>query len=242
MSIHLVGGGWDPEWADAVYRGFLGEAEMRAAGAGRMVPRIGLLEVAEDEAAGREWGARYGDVLRGVASCEPVVHAVAMGQRFTSGVLTDIDGLIVAGGHTPSYLTAVEPIADEIRLLVGDGLPYLGFSAGAMIAADRAVIGGWRIDEMPVCPEDAGEDLDEVTIADGLALVDLAVDVHAAQWGTLARTVSAVEAGLVDGAVAIDESTVLVVGDDGLHVAGRGVVWQIDDGVEGVVVSTMAAQ
>ncbi len=238
MSVHLVGGGWDPGFAEAVFRPFLAEAEARAAGAARVVPRVGVLLVA-DAAEAAVHGERYSAALRTVASCEPVVATVGVGGRFGSTVLNDVDGLLVAGGLTPAYLEAILPLADEIRLLVADGLPYLGFSAGAALAAERALIGGWRIAGIPVCPEEAGEDLDEVTVADGLALIDLAVEAHAAQWGTLARLIAATEAGLVDGGVAIDEATVLIVGEGGFRVAGRGSVWQASESEEGVIVRTL---
>jgi len=135
----------------------------------------------------------------------------------------------------------VTPIMEELRLLVGDGLPYLGFSAGAAIAADTAIIGGWRIDGIPICDEDFGEDLDDVTVVEGLGLVDLAVDVHAAQWGTLTRLIAATEAGLVEGGVAVDEFTALIVGDDEFRVVGRGSVWQVMPHDDGVVVSSLGA-
>ena len=127
---------------------------------------------------------------------------------------------------------------EEIRLLVADGLPYLGFSAGAMIAADRAIFGGWRVDGVPVCPEESGEDIDEVLVDEGLGLVDLAIDVHAAQWGTLGRLIAATEAGLVEGGVAIDERTALMVTDDELRVLGAGNVWRVLDDPAGVIVGT----
>jgi cyanophycinase len=241
MSIHLVGGGWDAEYFEAVYRTFLTEAEVRAAGAGRVVPRIGVLVVrAEDESAD-ELGGRYVAALSSVASCETVVSTIVEGERFASPVLNGIDALLVGGGLTPAYLEAFGGLIDEVRLLVSDGLPYLGFSAGAAIAADSAILGGWRIGEVPVCPEEAGEDLDEVTVAEGLALVDLAVDAHAVQWGTLARVIAATEAGLLDGGVAIDESTVLIVGDGALRVEGRGNVWQVYEDTAGVLVRTVGS-
>ncbi len=241
MSIHLVGGGWDADYFGDLYRTFVAEAEARAAGAGRVVPRIGMLLVlGEDDAAG-EVSGRYSAALKSVASCETVVHTVAEGGRFGSEALNGIDALLVGGGLTPAYLDAVSGLIDEIRLLVADGLPYLGFSAGAAIAADSAILGGWRIGDVPVCPEEAGEDLDEVTVAEGLALVDLAVDAHAVQWGTLARVIAATEAGLLDGAVAIDESTVLIVGDGALRVEGRGNVWQVSEDSAGVLVRTVGS-
>ncbi len=239
MSIHLVGGGWSPEHSASLYRPFLAEAEARAAGAGRVVPRVGVIIVGEDEADAAESAARYTTLLPSVAACEPVVTALTEGEQLTSAALSDIDALLVGGGLTPSYLEAVAPIVDELRLLVADGLPYLGFSAGAAIAADRALIGGWRIGGIAVAPEDAGEDLDEVTVDEGLALVDLAIDAHAAQWGTLTRLIAATEAGIVDGGVAIDEDTSLIVGEGTLRVEGAGNVWRVVPGEDGVVVSTI---
>ncbi len=241
MSVHLVGGGWSPDGDPEVTSAFLAEAAARAAGSGRVVPRIGVLIVVDRDTPSAEYRTGYPESLRLVAACEPVVSVVSSGEVFPASVLTDVDALVVAGGLTPAYLAAVDELVEEIRLLVADGLPYLGFSAGAMIAADRAIVGGWRINGIAVCPEETSEDLDEVTVVEGLGLVDLAVDVHAAQWGTLSRLVAATEAGLVDGGVAIDEGTVLVVGDEGFGVSGTGSVWRVLDDPAGVIVGTLGA-
>ena len=243
MSVHLVGGGWSPEGDPALTAALLEEAADRARLVGRDAPRIGFLIVREARDAYTE---AYPLSFAAVAPCHPIVSFVAEGETFDSSVLDDIDALVIGGGLTPAYLDAVTPIIDEIRLLVGDGLPYLGFSAGAAIASEYAILGGWMLDGVPVCPEDAGEDLEEITVAPGLGLVDVSVEVHAAQWGTLARAVAATEAGLVESVVAIDEFTVLVVGDDAFSVAGRGRVWQIDapsldSGDESVTVSSLTA-
>jgi len=241
VSVHLLGGGWSPDGDPGVTSTFLAEAAARAAGSGRVVPRIGVLLVVEDDTPSAEYRAIFPESFRAVAACEPVTTIVDGGEDFPPSVLTDIDGLVIGGGLTPAYHAAVDPLVEEIRLLVADGLPYLGFSAGAMIAADRAIVGGWRINGIPVCPEETSEDLDEVTVVEGLGLVDLAVDVHAAQWGTLSRLVAATEAGLVDGGVAIDERTALVVGDAGFAVLGQGSVWQVLDEPAGVIVGTLGA-
>jgi len=241
MSIHLVGGGWAEDYDGEVYRAFLTESAARALLSGRDIPRIGVLLVREDPQTAEDRSLSYTEQLQRVSPCETSTTAIVEGGLFASAALTDIDGLLIGGGLTPAYLDAVTPIVDEIRLLVGDGLPYLGFSAGAMIAADAAIIGGWRIGEIEVCSEDASEDLDDVTVVEGLGLVDLAIDVHAAQWGTLSRLVAATEAGLVDGGLAIDEFTALIVEDDGLRVVGRGSVWQVTNHDDGVLVSTIGA-
>ncbi len=237
MSVHLVGGGW-PDPTGEVFEPFLEESAARAEAAGRTVPRIGLLLVREDAAAR---ALEFETLLASVAACEVVATPIAEGELYTSDALTDIDGLLIGGGLTPAYYDAVAPIVEEIRLLVGDGLPYLGFSAGAAIAADAAIIGGWQIDGIPVCSHDVSEDFDDVTVVEGLGLIDLAVDVHAAQWGTLSRLIAATEAGLVEGGIAIDEFTALIIGDDALDVVGRGSVWRVTQHDDGVIVSSLGA-
>jgi cyanophycinase len=237
MSVHLVGGGW-PDDSGEVYAGFLEESAARAEAAGRTVPRIGLLLVRDDAP---QRAADFTALLTTVSACEVVATAIAEGELYTPGALTDIDGLLIGGGLTPAYFDAVAPIIEDIRLLVSDGLPYLGFSAGAAIAADTAILGGWLIDSIPVCSEDVSEDFDDVTVVEGLGLIDLAVDVHAAQWGTLTRLIAATEAGLVDGGIAIDEFTALIIGDDTLEVVGRGSVWRVTPSDDGVVVSSLGA-
>lgn len=241
MSVHLVGGGWAGQPRAESARAFIEESTVRAASSGRIVPRIAVLLVGDHDDDMPGYAAMYEEQLRSTAPCEPVVAIAYRPAVFEGPVLTDIDGLLVGGGMTPWYLEAVDPLVEEIRLLVADGLPYLGYSAGAMIAADQAIIGGWRINGIAVCPEETNESLDEVTVVEGLGLVDLAVDVHAAQWGTLSRLVAATEAGLVDGGVAVDERTALVVGDQGLAVRGEGSVWQVIDAPAGVVVGTLGA-
>ena len=241
MSIHLVGGGWAADYDGEVYREFIVEASARALASGRDVARIAVLLVCEDAETAADRAGKFREQLLRVALCEPVVTAIIEGEAFPSTVLSAIDGLLIGGGLTPAYLGAVVPIVDEIRMLVGDSLPYLGYSAGAAIAADTAIIGGWKIGDVPVCAESANEDLEDVAVAEGLGLVDLAIDVHAAQWGTLSRLVAATEAGLVDGGIAIDEFTVLIVGDDLLRVVGTGSIWQVDRTDDGVLVSTLGA-
>ena len=240
MSIHLVGGGRSDDYDGEVYKPFLTEAAARASIAGRAVPIIGVLLVGGGDDAPLIAESYRSQLLR-AGTCDPRVTTVTEGDLFMSAVLNGIDGLVIGGGLTPAYLDAVTPIIDELRLLVADGLPYLGFSAGAAIAADTALIGGWKLDGVPVLDEDFGEDLEELTVTVGLGLVDLAVDVHAAQWGTLTRIIAATEAGLVEGGVAIDEFTVLIVGDDEFAVLGAGSVWQVTAHDDGVLVSSLGA-
>lgn len=235
MSVHLVGGGSSEEYDGEVFREFLAEAATRGDGSAR----IAVLVVAMDDDEATSGVGRWSRQLQRAGACTPIVTAIVEGELFDTSVLSRIDGLLIAGGLTPAYLDAVTPLVDEIRLLVGDGLPYLGFSAGAAIAAEAAIIGGWKIDDIPVCSEDAGEDLDDVTIAEGLGLVELAIDVHAVQWGTLARLIAATEAGLVEGGVALDEFTALIISDDTVRVVGRGNAWSVSQHDDGVLVNTI---
>lgn len=233
MQVFLVGGGWSDERVHEMFGGFLRAAAARAPGRD---PRVVMVLMGTDEEA-VEYHERYVRALGLVASSLPhdlVVERVAEGATFDASVLEEADGLLVGGGDTPEYHRALSPTYDVIRGLVTDGLPYAGFSAGSAIAARTAIIGGWLLDGVPVCPEDSSEDLEELTVVEGIGLVDGAIDVHAAQWGTLSRLVAAVRAGLVPHGVAIDECTTL--GPGGVAV-GVGRAWRVGPAPDGVVVS-----
>jgi cyanophycinase len=265
MSVHLVGGGWSVGVEADVFGRFVEEAAVVGGRRGRAAPRIVVVAVRDGD--GPEHAARLVAALRSAAGSvgsggelDPVVVAAqeadaaaeeALAGDDAAGALLaglldvelgDADGLVVGGGLTPAYLAALRPHAEAVRALVAAGVPYLGFSAGSAIAAERALVGGWRIGGIEVSPEDGAEDLDEVTVSQGLGLVDVTIDVHAAQWGILSRLVAATEAGLAPGGVAIDEDTVLVVGEGGLVVGGSGNVWRVLPGETGVAVSTMMEQ
>jgi cyanophycinase len=115
-------------------------------------------------------------------------------------------------------------------------VPYAGFSAGAAIAATSAIVGGWRIGDLPVCSPDAGEDLDQVEPRAGLGLTPFAVDVHATAWGTLSRLVHAVAGGLVEGGWAVDEHTCLALAGGEPVVYGAGCAYRVMPHGDGVSV------
>ena len=237
MSIHLVGGGLSAHSDAAVFGPFVAEALRRTPVDGG-APRILVVTVREDAAAHAQ---QLIHALRAAGPIDAEVVALAEGAVLDPSRVEGVDGIVVGGGLTPAYLAALAPTAAGIRGAVERGVPYLGFSAGAAIASSAALIGGWRIGGVPVCPEDAAEELDEVTFAAGLGLVDVSIDVHAAQWGTLARLIAATEAGLTSGGVAIDESTALVVGGGPLAAVGAGSVWTVVAVEGGVRVATIAA-
>lgn len=142
----------------------------------------------------------------------------------------------VAGGLTPAYQVALcaEPAwLDEVRL-------FGGFSAGAAIAPGAALVGGWRANGVPVCDDGAGEDLDEVEVRPGLGLLDGAVEVHCAQWGTLGRLVHAVAAQRAHEGWGLDEHTTLEVRDGRpIAVHGTGAAWRVRRGEAGALVTRL---
>ncbi|WP_051741885.1 type 1 glutamine amidotransferase family protein [Streptomyces xylophagus] len=216
-STFLIGGGWA---TPGVYEPFL----RAATPSDRSTPRIACVILDEGDGHGAEQFARYDAALRGAADCAPVPVLVPIGGRFDIDAASDVDGLLVCGGLTPAYQDAFADCLDRLpRLLAERRIPYAGFSAGAALASRSAVVGGWLVDGVPVCPEDTAEDLDELDVRDGLGLVSFAVDAHAAQWGTLARLIAAVGRHRLPHGVAIDENTVVEVDADGrAHVSGRG--------------------
>ncbi|GGM00911.1 hypothetical protein [Nakamurella endophytica] len=216
--VSLIGGGWTAAAALQVWGPFLAAAGRDAA----------VACVVLDEGDGAEQADRWTTVLGRTAPCRPFPVLVPLGGRLDVAALADADALLVCGGLTPAYADALVPARSELRAWLADGpRAYAGFSAGAAVAADRAVVGGWRADGRPVCPEEAGEDLDEVTVVDGLGLVGFAVEVHAAQWGTLPRLEYAVGSGAVGSGVAIDEDTALVWTDGRWIRTGAGDVHRV---------------
>ncbi|MDQ4212308.1 Type 1 glutamine amidotransferase-like domain-containing protein [Microbacterium sp. ASV81] len=231
MGVHLVGGGL----GRSAFAPFTAEAVARAQAQGAGRPVVVVVTVREDASTGH---AR--DLVAALTADDAVpvdarIVAVGEGDHVSPAVFDGAHAIVIGGGLTPAYHDALEGCYDAIRTAVGAGTPYLGFSAGAMIAAERAILGGWRIGGVVVAPEGTAEDLDEVTVVAGIGLVDVSIDVHAAQWGTLSRLIAATEAGAVDGGLGLDESTALIAGPDGPRIAGEGSVWRVIPGADGRV-------
>ncbi|WP_408897765.1 hypothetical protein ACJ5H2_01335 [Nocardioides sp. R1-1] len=214
----LVGGGRD-------------EAQVRRL----LAPFVAALDGGEvacvvvDDGAGVDLD-RWRGLLADAATVRPVV--LEAGRPLTADDLAGSAGVFVAGGLTPLYAELVVPARTALA-----ALPYAGFSAGAAIAAERAIVGGWLLEGRPVAPEDAAEDLGDLQVVPGLGRVPFAVDVHAAQWGTLPRAVAAVRSGLVPEARAVDEHTALVVRDGAVAVVGAGSALRVRPADRGVLVS-----
>lgn len=170
------------------------------------------------------------DYLTLLAPLGVETHVVALndGHESVGDLSARFDALVVGGGPTPLYLDALAPHAGTLRGAVRAGVPYLGFSAGAMIAADDAIAGGFRHDGADICPVGWSEGLDELTLAVGLGLVPWAIDVHAAQAGTIGRAQAASTLVASRTALAIDEDTAVIIQEGRWRVAGSGQVWWID--------------
>jgi len=227
MTIFLAGAGPDPEAFPGVFDTFADEVR-QCAGQDR-TSRIAVA-VHGTGANLQDLVAAYAEPLQTRMACEIVVVPLAPGTPADPAMFDGVDGVVVGGGLTPGYWAGLHPVASAISKLVSADVPYLGFSAGAMVAPGLALIGGYRIKEVEVCGEECSEGLDSVELREGLGLVPFTVDVHAAQAGTLSRVVGAVAAGLAEWAVAIDENTAVVVespGDAGYKVMGTGNCWDI---------------
>jgi cyanophycinase len=227
---HLIGGGRD---AASLYQRFIADCPAER-------PRIATVLI--DEGDGANDVVRFVDALRDAGDCEAFPILIQIGETFDPTILDAADGLFVCGGLTPAYADSIAPVAASVRdWLAVDGHVYGGFSAGAAIAACRAVVGGWLLDGVPICHEDTGEDLDELSVVDGLDLVPFAVDVHCGTWGTLTRLSAAVESGAVIAGVGIDENTMLSVDGESATVSGVGRVWVVTRGERSLMTQLLTA-
>ncbi|SDP75523.1 cyanophycinase [Arthrobacter sp. ok909] len=240
MTIILVGGGPDTVTIPAVFDRFVRELRHRAPG---RVPRVAVV-LFDHEGSSEYFLPAYVGPLESRIDCKVLPVLLRFNKEANPAAFDDVDGIVVGGGPTPAYLEGLLPSAVAIRRAVSEGVPYMGFSAGAMVAPARAIVGGYRIRGTEVCAMDCSEGLEEVEIRDGLGLVPFAVDVHAAQAGTLSRAVGAVAKGLVDHAAAVDENTALVLHHADLQqldVIGTGNCWTIRGAGPKATVSVLSA-
>jgi cyanophycinase len=235
MSIFLMGGGVDTMTTSGLLDPFRAELESHAQVRGR-TPRLTIV-LFDHEGSAHDFLPSYVEALvgNGPVDVEPVL--VQRGHTLPAEAFTQVDGIAVGGGPTPEYLAGLRNSGHAIRAAVVSGVPYVGFSAGAMITPNSALVGGYQLAGREVCPREWSEGLDEITVHPGLGLVQFSVDVHTSQAGTLGRTVALVESGQVVTAVGIDEDTCLAIsGPDARFeegsVIGAGNVWLVSSSSE----------
>src|SRR3954451_19443682 len=225
MHITLIGGAGALPAQISCLQPFLAAATARADGP---PPRIPFVWV--DEGDGQRWSDRWMELVAAVGPIDGDDVAVPLGGVLDVERLEGAHGLFVCGGLTPAYAAALAPAAAAVRHFVCDGgLPYAGSSAGAAVAARPAGVGGYLHGGRVVCPYEAGEDLEQVSVVAGLGIVEEMVDVHASAWGTLPRLAAAlVMAPDVDAGLGLDEDTAWLVTDEGTQVLGRNAVHRLD--------------
>lgn len=218
MSIHLIGGGWLEAAAEDVYGRFALEVQKRG---GRLVY---VLQSGTP-------GGRFEDLFRSIGLSNLKRVTIGRDRHVDARDLESADGLFVCGGVNPLYALAMAPAALSVRQMVDDGVPYAGFSAGAVVASSQALLGGWlrTIDsrDVPVCTRRRSEGLEGLHVGPGLGLLPFAVDVHGTQWGTLTRAIHALDAGCIEDCFMVDEDTVLSIDAAGAAVRGVNSVYRV---------------
>jgi cyanophycinase len=118
-------------------------------------------------------------------------------------------------------------------------LPYVGHAAGAAIAAERAVLGGWLIAlqhfNSEIAPDKTGDGIEYAEVVTGLGLVPFVVETRATQHGTLSRLTHLVAEGALPGGWALDESAMLEIHDVMLRVHGPNTAYRLRSLGEGAV-------
>lgn len=207
MTLYLVGGA-PSEALGAVFDAFVSDARSR----GQRIA-VALLG-SQDEVA--DYLDSYADPVQ-ARYPEALIEPIWLVDEDDDGHIDwpiepeNLAGIIVGGGWTPGYLEALGTQRDLIARLVRSGVPYLGFSAGAMIASKHAIVGGWKHRGRQIAPEVASEGTAELDVRDGLGLIGTAVDTHADTWTVLDRAVAALLDGPLTSVASIDETTCLVI-------------------------------
>ena len=147
-SVYLIGGGRGEDALRASHAPFV-----HAVGDQAIVALV--LDEGDDTDVDRWTGAL---TTSGAAEVRAVV--VSKDRPPTAEDVEGAGGVFVAGGWTPGYQEAL--VAAGTDWLPRD-VPFAGFSAGAAIAGEWAIVGGWRHAGKDICAEEAGEDLEPLT-------------------------------------------------------------------------------
>lgn len=229
ISVFLIGGGWRAETFPQTYAPFLQTATENNK------RRIAITLAGENGANSHEQFLRFSSAFEsvGLNPSEAFEVIVSAENPLTTEKLAEVKptGIFVCGGLTPAYYDVLCRDQSWLEYLFENKIPYCGFSAGAAIAGQAAIIGGWRRETnnriVEIANENAGEDLDLLDVRSGLNLVPFAVEVHATQWGTLSRLIHAVDANLAGNGWAIDENTMLEIIEGESKIRGAGNAYRV---------------
>jgi len=174
-------------------------------------------------------------LIHGGAKDEHITTVRVSEERALLGMdINGAAGVFVAGGHTPDIHYALCQDITWLRTLKRENIPYCGTAAGATIAAQYAVIGGYKIQRkgrtVQVMHPAASEGLEMVDIRAGLGIIPTlfqAVDVHASQAGTLVRAIHMVEQAQYHTVAALDEDTTVEFANGEVIVYGRGQMYEV---------------
>ena len=227
--VFLIGGGWNDASIKATYGAFIKRATSNGA------RKIAIILATENQDEMLQTELNYRAVFKqcGVKDQELVFFWGGPDKEihFDDLINSTPTGLFVGGGTTPLYHNLLCKDLTWVDYIISKQIPYAGFSAGAAIAADNAILGGWKIQqgqrEIEVLDEDLSEGLDPLTVRPGLGLVPFSVDVHASQWGTVTRLMHAVDLKMAPEGWAIDENTLLHIENDQLKVSGLGQAYHL---------------
>ena len=241
-TVFLHGGGDLPPAREVTFNRFMVDCLLHGNG-----PLL-VVSVAADADELRQTAEYYCALFVGLGApperLEPLL--ISPDEQLSAGRVAALapSGVFVCGGMTPAYHRALGEAPGWVDFVRQRGIPYCGTSAGAVIAAEQAVIGGWHT-HGPDRPRQflfpgAGEGLDDLTVRPGLGLVPFTVDVHAGQMGTLTRLVNAISCGAIAEGWALDEDTMLIVTQDSIEITGLGQAYHAVATAGGVLVRVVA--
>jgi cyanophycinase len=241
--IFLIGGGWQASIFPQTYGRFLPAATRNDK------KRIAFVVAKEEGSDPQAQFVRFFKAFEsvGLSSAEAFCLTVSAENPLSKKKLNEIEptGVFVCGGLTPAYYGALCREKSWLEYLTENKIPYCGFSAGASIAAEKAIIGGWRREigykKIQIADENAGENLDLLDVRRGLGLVKFAVDVHATQWGTLSRAVHTVDARFAGEGWAIDENTLLEIKEGEIQISGAGNAYRVRRQNEEILINVFQA-
>ncbi len=239
--VFLIGGGWNQSANENTYGHFVNRATREG------FRKIAVVLISENPDDKLQTELKYKQVLKacGVQETEMQFFWGTPEAPVRLDLLVEgkPSGVFVGGGTTPLYHQMLCKDLTWLEYIKENHIPYAGFSAGAAIAAEQAVLGGWKTfrdgHELEILDEELSEGLDVLSVKPGLGLVPFSVDVHASQWGTVTRLMQVIEQEISPEGWAVDENTMMVVEHGQVQIFGRGQAYHLQRQTENSVMVKM---